>query len=288
MNNLKSYQTTYEDAIRAAEQLLYRYKSFMVGLDSDDITLSEVNYNDLLYKLENIINGLKIQKIRYKFDRMSKEEFDALISNDLLGKPTKIVTVGYEHKLGDLDTLQSLSEQYSIPINELLMFNKLTNQRFEDLKEQGGILTVPTTVDLSTKTVYNDLAVTGTHSTKNAWGIDWANDIEFDDSTEDIKTLSNESTLLQGVQNAFGEKGDIPGYPDHVIEIEIGSDMDSELFDIMTMAQLQTKLLRDKRIRRVDDIQITTENGAKRMSIIITPINSENPIAPITKIIPIT
>lgn len=285
--NLKSYQTVYETAIRSAEQLLFRYKAQIVGLDSDDITMMEINYNDLIYRLENMIAGLRQQKVRYKFDKMSKEEFDALISNNLLGRTTKIITVGYEHKLSDLDTLQSISEKYSIAVSEILSYNKFTNQGFEDLKEQNGVLKIPTTVDLSTKTVYSELAVTGTHSGKNAWGIDWANEIEYDESTEDIRILGNEGTLLQGVQNAFGEKGDIPGYPDHVIEIEVGSDMDSELFDIMTMAQLQSKLLRDKRIRRVDDVQIFTEVGQKKINITVTPVNSENPIEPITKIVPI-
>lgn len=287
MINLKTYQTAYEDAIRAAEQLLYRYKDQIVGLDSDDITLTTTDYNTLIYKLENMIDNLKQQKIRYRFDKMSKEEFDNLISNALLGKATKIVTVGYEHRLSDLDTLQSISEQYSININDVLLFNQLTNQGFEDLKEQSAILLIPTTVDLSTKTVYNDLAVTGTHSGKNAWGVDWANDIEYDPDAEDIVVLGNEETLLQGMQNAFGEKGDIPGYPDHSIEIQIGGDVDGNLFDILTMAQLETKLLRDKRIRRVDDIQITTESGAKKITIIATPINSENPIKFLPKEIPI-
>ncbi len=287
MSNLNTYDSTYQQAIFAAEQLLYRYKSYIANMDSEDVILSKINFNDLIYRTENLVNGLKQQKVRYKFDKMSKVEFDALISNNLLGKPTQIVTVGYNHKLSDLDTLQSLSEQYSIEISELLNFNKITNQNFEDLKEQSGILQIPTIVNLKSKTVYNDLSITGSHSEKNAWGVDWSNDIEYDPDTEDIKTINNEATLIQGMQNAFGEKGDIPGSPDHVIELEIGSDLDTDLYDIMVIAQLESKLLRDKRIRRVDDILIETESGAKRIKVYVTPINSENPIATTVKEVPI-
>lgn len=287
MGNLNTYDSTYQQAIFATEQLLFRYKSYIADMDSEDIILSKVNFNDLIYRTENLVNGLKQQKVRYKFDKMSKVEFDALISNSLLGKPTQIVTVGYNHKLSDLDTLQSLSEQYSIEISELLNFNKITNQNFEDLKEQSGILQIPTIVNLKSKTVYNDLSITGSHSEKNAWGVDWSNDIEYDPDTEDIKIIDNEATLIQGMQNAFGEKGDIPGSPDHVIELEIGSDLDTDLYDIMVIAQLESKLLRDKRIRRVDDILIETESGAKRIKVYVTPINSENPIATTVKEVPI-
>ena len=287
MGNLNTYDSTYQQAIFATEQLLFRYKSYIADMDSEDIILSKVNFNDLIYRTENLVNGLKQQKVRYKFDKMSKVEFDALISNSLLGKPTQIVTVGYNHKLSDLDTLQSLSEQYSIEISELLNFNKITNQNFEDLKEQSGILQIPTIVNLKSKTVYNDLSITGSHSEKNAWGVDWSNDIEYDPDTEDIKIIDNEATLIQGMQNAFGEKGDIPGSPDHVIELEIGSDLDTDLYDIMVIAQLESKLLRDKRIRRVDDILIETESGAKRIAVYVTPINSENPIKAPIKEVPI-
>lgn len=288
MNNLKSYQVIYENAIRAAEQLLYRYKNELVGLDVDDIVLSKINYNDLIYRLENMVDSLKQQKVRYKFDKMSKEEFDLLITNALLGRPPKIITVGYEHSLSDLDTLQSLSEQYAITVDKLLSYSGLTNQSFEDLKETTNAkITIPTTVDLSTKTAYNELAVVGSHSAKNAWGIDWSNDIEYDADTEDIKLLNNEETLLQGVQNSFGERGDIPSHLDHTIEIQVGSDLDSDLFDILTMAQLESKLLRDKRIRKVNDVIIDTEKGAKRISLTITPINSENPLEVKAKEIPL-
>lgn len=287
MSNLNTYDSTYQSAIFAAEQLLYRYKSYIANMDADDIILSKINFNDLIYRTENMVDNLKQQKVRYKFDKMSKVEFDALISNKLLGKPTQIVTVGYEHKLSDLDTLQSLSEQYSIEISELLNFNKITNQNFEDLKEQSGIIKIPTIVDLKSKTVYNDLAVVGSHSEKNAWGTDWSNEIEYDTDTEDIKIIDNEATLIQGIQNAFGEKGDIPGYPDHVIELEVGSDLEPELYDLMVMAQLESKLLRDKRIRRVEDISINTESGAKRIAVYVTPINSENPIKAPIKEVPI-
>lgn len=287
MEKLNTYDSTYQSAIFAVEQLLYRYKSFIVDFDADDVVLSGIDYNTLIYKTEKMLDGLKQQKVRYKFDKMDKSEFDALISNSLLGKPTRIVTVGYEHKLSDLDTLQSLSEQYSIELSELLSFNRMTNQQFEDMKEQNSVIKIPTIIDLQSKTVYNDLSVMGSHSEKKAWGVDWSNDIEYDPETEDVKIIGNEATLIQGLQNAFGEKGDIPGFPDHVIELEIGSDLDTDLYDLMVIAQLQSKLLVDKRIRKVDDVIIETGQGSKKITVFITPINSENPLKATIKEVPI-
>jgi len=287
MNTLSTYHTIYETAIRAAEQLLFRYKAQITEKDTEDIILSTVNYNDLLYRVENMIDTLKQQKVRYKFDKMDREEFEALVSNDLLGRKSKIITVGFAHKISDIDTLQSISEQYSITVSNLLAYNKLSNQDFEDLKEQSGVIQIPRTVDLSGNTAYNDIMVVGSHSGEKAWGIDWANEIVYDPDTQDIEFLSNQETLLQGVQNAFGEKGDIPGHPDQVIEIQAGSDLDSELFDLMVIAQLQTKLLKDRRLKDIIDIQITTGQGSKTINVVVTPINSEDPLVATIKNVPI-
>ena len=286
-NSIAEYQTVYDEAIRSYELIIEKVKDKIKNMESIEIDLSETNYDDILYKLEKAIESFRKQKYRYIFDRMSLEEFEKVIENVALGRPPKLITVGIAYQVKEKDTLQLISYNYGIPVEDILIHNRMSSQDFEDIKEQNQTIYIPITVDISRQTIFTDLPVYGSQAGKKAWGRDWANEIVWDSNTNDIKVLTPDETLVQGILNGIGFRGDIPGHEDYTIELQIGGDLPDDAYDAMVIAQLESKLLRDKRVRKVENILIDRKEGARYIYVSIYPINSENPIDITPKKMPI-
>ena len=287
MQSISEYYYVYDVAIRECELLVAKYKAQVAALDPEEADIYEFNYDDEIYKLEKAIESFRKQKFRYIFDKMSKEEFEKLLENAILGNPSKLIVVGMEHVIKDVDTLQRISYEYNIPVIELLSYNRISSEDFEDLKEIQGTILIPMQIDLSRRTIYTDLPVFGSQAGKNAWGKDWANEIIWHAENKDIETLTPDETLVQGILNGFGQRGDIPGHEDFTIEIVIGQEIPDDAYDAMIIAQLESKVLRDRRVRKIKNIQIERSAGARFIYLTIIPINSENPIEISTPRIPI-
>lgn len=273
------YEKIFDDAIVQSQALLAKIKAKYKTFDTIRIDLLDTDYNEIIYQLETDIAELEKQKVRYKFDKMSREEFDIVLKNVAEGKPINLITIGKTHKLRMLDTLQLLSVVYEVSIDLLLDYNQITSDAFDDLKEANGTIQIPIVIDITKRTRYSDLPVFGSVNGKECWGSDWENEITL--LNGDIRILGNQATLIQGINNRFGEYGSIPGYESETIDLDWGSDYSPEIIDTLTTAKLSQKLLREPRIREVANIKIEAEELGKKYTIDIIPINGTESISTI-------
>lgn len=284
--NTTEQEKIIDNAIAANYLLIEQLENKIKGKSEDEVTLYPINYNKLIsdrYKTRDI---LLQQRVSYLFERMNKEEYDNVIQMQQLGTNPQVLRVDFQHTVKDYETLQKISYDYGISVPDILLHNNITSDDFEDLKLINGTIKIPTTINPNNNQL-TEILVIGSQAGTNAWGVDWGNKIEWDDDTEDIKILSREDTLKQGLNNSFGEKGDIPGHEDYTIEIQISTDLTGELYDSMLIAQLEIKVLQDKRFKKVEDIQLIPVQGGRIAKMIVIPVNVLNPLQPIKTDIPV-
>ena len=282
---ITEYEKIVDNAIALNYLLIDEFEQRTKNLSDDETILSTVNYNKLVYDRYNVNDLLFQQRVSYLFEKMSREEFTDFIQMRELGTNPKILRVNFSHTVKDYDTLQKIASDYNVDVKDILLHNNITVEQFEDLKIINGTVKIPTTINPDNNQI-TDVLVVGSQAGTNVWGVDWGNEITWNDETDDIVILSQENTLRQGLKNSFGEKGDIPGHEDYTIEVQIGTDITGDIYDAMLMAQLETKILQDKRFKKVEDIVITPTSGGRMATITVTPINVTNPLKPIPTDIP--
>lgn len=279
VESIFEYEKIFDDAIVQSQSLLAKIKRKYKTFDSINIDLLDTDYNEIIYQLETDIAEFEKQKVRYKYDKMSREEFNIVLKNVAEGKPTNLITIGKEHKLRTLDTLQLLSVIYQVSVDILLDYNQLTSDEFDDLREYNGTIQIPIVIDIKERTRYSDLPVFGSVNGKDSWGTDWENEITL--LNGDVRVLDNENTLTQGISNRFGDYGSIPGYENETIDLDWGRDYSPEIVETMTVAKLSQKLLREPRVREVSNIKVESEELGKKYTIDILPINGTESISTI-------
>jgi len=282
MISILEYDKAFDTGLSTARKILETVKYQIEQLDDEDRDLALVNYDQTIFTLETNIADIEKLKVRYIYDKMDREEFNLILKNIAEGKPATVITVGREHKLRTLDTLRLLNVLYNTTVEELLSYNRLTVSEFDELKEINGIIYIPTIVNLQDRSTYSNLPVFGSVNGDKALGTDWFNEIEAD-SSGDIRAMGNIETLQQGIENRFGEYGDIPGYEQDSIDLDWGRDYDSELIDLMTVVKISNKLLRDARIVKVEDVKITTNGLGKEVKVYVTAINGTDTIEALIK-----
>jgi len=276
MASITEYKKGFDIAIKAAEQLLFNIKDKISNFDPVDAELNDIDYDGIIYNLEQQINEFHKHRVRYRFDKMSEEEFDLMLKNTAEGKPITLITIGLNHKLNKYDTPQSLIVQYGVTLEDILEYNKITLEELDDKIELNVTIKIPISINLKESTVYSEIPVFGSHRGSQAWGTDWENEISIDATTGDIKVLNNTDTLIQTIQNRFGEYGDIPGYEDQTIDFGWGEDIPRDLIDGMTLAKISQQFSIDKRIKEIVDIIITDASSiSKIVTIKLLPVNSD-------------
>lgn len=275
--SLYEYEQIYNNAIFYGTRVLDKIKEKISGMDEVDVDLADTDYNGLIWKLEKTLSSLEKQRVRYLYDKMSREEFDLVLKNRAEGKPSYLITVGQPHKLRSIDTLQLLSVLYNSDAEYLLSYNGISPKEFEEKKERNDEIKIPVVVNIKDKTNYSDIAVFGSMSGRKAWGVDLPNEMVVKDG--DYALLSEERTLAQGVDNRFGMYGDIPAYENESIDLDWGKDFNPQLVELITVVKVSQKLLIDARVKEVKDVRTTRVQNGLLVENDIVPVNSDEPIS---------
>lgn len=268
MINLSEYYKPFDDAINQLIEIKGAVCAEILNMDEDDAVLNDFDYNSFIKGLEDTIALLKMKRKRYKYRKMSEDEFEQFLRKDSEG----YLTVAREHSLRSYDTLQSISKKYDVPILTILNYNNIMKQDFEELKELGGTLRLPLKIKAEEKTVYKDLSVFDTHMGKNAWGRDISNELKADENGL-LAVLDFDETLKQNLSVITGDYGTIPFYEEHTLNTDWGSDYPKEFLELFTRIKLERRLELEPRVQKVVDIKSTrTETGLK-FDVVLYPVN---------------
>lgn len=278
---ITEYEQIYADAIEKTKKVLYGILDQISGKDDVDVDLADTNYDFLVWTLERQIADFEKLKVRYRFEKMDREEFDVILKNIAEGKPIDVITVSKEHRVRSVDTLQLLSDVYGISVEKILKYNQINPSDFEERSLINATIQVPVIVNIKERNQYAELPVFGSLNGRKAWGTDWPNSLQIKNG--DIEVLDNEKTLAQGILNRFGQYGDIPGHEEYLIDTGWGGDYPAELKSSLDVVKLSEKVLLDKRIKKVDDVQIEEFSTGLIIRIYSTPINGTKPLEVIIK-----
>jgi hypothetical protein len=270
--SIAEYDQAISDTLDKGYIVLEKIKFESLAIPSTERDLHNINFDNIIFKLEKVISDLEKQKVKYKFDRMDKEEFNKVLQNVLEGKKTTLITVGKEHKLTDYDTLQSLYDQYNINIDDILNYNKISTEEFNDKKTRGENILIPLIIDLKSSAVYSQLPVFGSIDGIKALGTDATNELVVDNG--DLKIIDGTDCLIQGLINRYGSYGDIPGYESNTIDLDWGSDYNSTMIDLLTLIKVKSRLLRDKRVSEINDVIINSQYNGKIVTVNLNAINT--------------
>jgi hypothetical protein len=287
MMKITEYTKAYDLAISAIDTFIEKIYGLMSNMTEDEIILSAENYPQIIHDLYAQRVMYVQLRVRYLFDKMSKQEFEKLIQSQQTGLGTRSLTVDYEHVIKDYETPQKIATMYGITVPEIFLYNNINIEQFDDLKERNGVIKIPTTINPDDNSKFTDLAIYGSVAGNNAWGVDWSNDVKWNDEKGDFEKLSKEETLNQGLLNFIGSVGDIPLYPETTIEVQVSTDLPADAFDALVIAQLENKIPKDVRYKKVTNVQVQRVSGGRKIYITVLPINLENPLKPVEKVIPL-
>jgi hypothetical protein len=232
---------------------------------------ASIEWNDILWKIQNNINNLQKAYTIERFQRVSKEQmqslFSAYINNESPGK----IIVGFVHTIREFDTLRLLEIQYGVPWQNILSFNNITVSEFET----QTTINIPVPIDLSIR-ASNDIAVFGDQTGDLILGKDFPNEIA-EDTDGDFKVLTTSETIKQGVQNlSVAQQGDLPFYENWGLNLELSEDVPFESVESFIQLRILEGFSIDPRIQAVEVLETVRTQNAVNVTIELRPVQGDN------------
>lgn len=230
-----------------------------------------IDWNDVLWKLQNSINNLQKAKTIERFQRVSRAQMESLFSAYINAESPGKIIVGFVHNIREFDTLRTLEIQYGVPWQNILAFNNITASEFETLTT----IQIPVPIDLAIR-ASNDIAVFGDQTNDLILGKDFPNEIA-EDTDGDFKVLTTSETIKQGVQNlSVAQQGDLPFYENYGLNLELAQDVPADSVESFIQLRILEGFSIDPRIQAVEVLETTKTQNAVNVTVEIRPVQGEN------------
>lgn len=276
--SILEYEKLCDLAIDRYKNVLYQLNNSLQSDPEPDNDLSNIDYNDLINTVESNLQYLNKNKCIYKFQKLSREEFNNILQNAIEFQTNSYLTLYKNYKIKDNDTLNSICNDNNLTQDELLSTNNINSKDFDILKENNSTILIPYHLNYNEIQSLNNLMVFGSVSDINAWGIDLSNELKSNNN--DLYYLNNENTLVQSIENKFGEYGAIPGYENCTINLnwthsnnDPTNYYDKDMTDAVNIIKLQNIIASDPRIDKIIDIRIDDVDNGTLITIDLEPIH---------------
>lgn len=240
--------------------------NFIMGLVEQKTTdeFDTINYPEILQNLNVLQQRVKRLLSAYKYLKVSEEEFSKMFE----GQINKLVEV--THTVTGYDTLMSIAKKYNTTEEKVLQKNNILSSDFT----AGMEVLVEVESSKGLNKIYEQIAVYGSQLGKNILGADLPNEL-VEDGIGELKILTNEETVSQGVQNRIYTKaGDYPLEPSFGIELA-GSEIPADLQNGMLMLKIIDQLENDLRISDVESVEVEKAGNALTITAAVRTINNQ-------------
>jgi len=223
-----------------------------------------INYAEILVNLNRVQQLVKRLLSAHKFLKISEEQFARMFE----GKTDKLVEV--THTVTGFDTLISIAKKYNTTEEGILQKNNILSSGIT----AGTEILVEVESSKGLNKIYDQIAVYGSQIGMNVLGTDLPNEI-VEDGVGDLKILTNEETISQGVQNRiYTRAGDYPLEPNFGIELA-GSEIPADLQNGMLLLKIMDQLENDPRISEVENLEVEASGNAMTITAQIKTINNK-------------
>jgi LysM repeat protein len=239
---------------------------FMMGIVEQKTTdeFDPINYAEILLNLNVLQQRIKRLLAANKFLKVSEEEFSKMFE----GKINKLVEVS--HSVTGYDTLMSIAKKYNTTEEKILQKNNILSSGLT----AGTEVLIEVESSKGLNKIYDQIAVYGSQMGMNVLGTDLPNEL-VEDGIGDLKILTNEETVSQGVQNRiFTRAGDYPLEPNFGIEL-VGSEIPADLTNGLLMLKIMDQLENDPRISEVENLEVEASGNAMIITAEVKTINNK-------------
>lgn len=260
MTTYNKYKSDLETSLR-----IVTYLMGSVEANATD-EFDTINYSEILFNLNLLQQRIKLLLGASKFLKVSEEQFSQMFE----GKVNRLVEV--THTVTGYDTLMSIAKKYNTTEEKILQKNNILSGQME----AGVQLTVEIESSKGLNKIYNEIATYGSQLGMNVLGTDLPNEL-VEDGIGDLKILTNEETVSQGVQNRIYTKaGDYPLEPSFGIGQLAGSEIiPADLANGMLMLKVVDQLENDLRISEVESVEIEWGGDAMIITAAVKTINNK-------------
>jgi len=224
-----------------------------------------VNYTNERRNVEHQLAHLNQLSQNFRFFKMDRRLYEQLIRSANAGEQGTRWIAAYTHTVTELDTIQTIADQYNAHWQDILEFNDLTSSEIA----AGTIIEIPKAFNPEEAIfLIQDNPVLDSHVGVKMFGRDLPNSFTVD-STGDLNALSYRETFRQSIQN----------YVLSELDGNIGYDgLDQDVNFRLLLTRMADIIELDPRIRAVpvSDMEIMEQTGeGVTIKISIIPKNSE-------------
>ncbi|MCK9209285.1 MAG: LysM peptidoglycan-binding domain-containing protein [Ignavibacteriaceae bacterium] len=240
--------------------------SYLIGNVEANVTdeFDTINYAEVLLNLNILQQRVKRLLSAHKFLKVSEEEFSMMFE----GKTNRSIEI--IHNVTGYDSLMSIAKKYNITEEQILQKNNVLSSEII----AGMQLVVEVESSKGLNKIYEQIAVYGSQIGTEILGTDLPNEL-VENGVGDLKILTNEETVSQGVQNRIYTKaGDYPLEPNFGIELA-GSEIPADLMNGMLMLKIVDQLENDLRISDVESLEIEKAGNALIITAAVRTINNQ-------------
>jgi len=238
----------------------------MIGTVEQNATdeFDVVNYAEILMNLNRVQQLIKRLLAANKYLKISEEQFSKMFD----GQTNKLVEV--THTVTGYDTLMSIARKYNTTEEGILQKNNILSSGIT----AGTEILVEVESSIGLNKIYDQIAVYGSQIGMNVLGTDLPNEL-VEDGVGEMKILTNEETVSQGVQNRIYTKaGDYPLEPNIGIELA-GSEIPADLQNGMLLLKIMDQLENDPRISEVENLEVEASGNAMIITAQVKTINNQ-------------
>jgi LysM repeat protein len=263
--NLSNYYNEVERGMLALEEAYARIEAEASKLEDSDF--DAVDWGGILWSIQDAINNSQILNAVHKFERLSKEQMQALFAAQAAGESTGKIVVVVVHTIRQTDTLRSIELEYGVPWQDILDYNGMTANEFNTLEE----IKIPIHVDVTSR-ASKEILVFGDQTGLNILGRDLPNEL-VEDSSGDLKVLEPVDAFAQAMDNlAKARRGDLPYYENWGLDLRLDEDWPAEAFDSALQLRVAQGFSADPRVKNVSVLEITRDGTAVKIRVEIEPL----------------
>jgi len=274
MPQLSQYYKEVEKTIFLFDTALNVLENKLSLLPDEDPDLSDNNYSEQIFTVQNAINQLEILDNIHKFEKVTKDQMQYLFSSFDAGLGGGKIVVDLEYTVTSYDTTRTIEQKFNIPWARIQDYNNLSPSQLVPLLK----IRIPLETSISQVT-NQDIPTFGDQQGNNILGTDFPNELAGDPITGDLKVLSNEDSFKQSVQNYFTMlPGTIPYYEEVGFDPKVSDEYNEQEKESIIQLRIINALSGDARINNVDISDGTKTGTNLNFGLTITAV-SGNKIA---------
>lgn len=220
----------------------------------------------ILTNIRRAIDALNRMKNVHMFEKVSKQQLDALFSAHSIDASTGKIVIGVEHTIAEYETLRSIERLYGVSWREILEYNDITAAEFE------GVDTIIIPIPINNlRRATNNIMVFGDQTGLNILGKDLLEELA-DNEDADLKVLDPANSFKQNINHlSNSSKGTIPYYEDYGMDIDVGEDWGAEAYESIIQIRVMESLRKDPRVKEVRTPSLSRDGNKVNVTVEIVP-----------------